>query len=661
MQQPQQQAQPDDLEIFNTVKVNQRRSQAFLTVDHSPDKDIDNDFGNQSPPPNRPDSLGPQPCSRITNSVSNRGSLQLAKRKGSASSSSFKIRKRRIKKYNVVEPNIDEQLKDDMERAMRLIVYKYTRGQEELEAGKDDPIDYSGTGFLKKDYCAGHFAERDRQDSWRKNQKREGQEDFFERGIYNAKYAQEQKAVHMRRKLNQSVDMAEFKKRAEERQKRQYVDTQLYKDVSNMMTFDEGTFQKNVDSGLDNYMKNKGKKHKQSNELTTSKESEYDTSLPSVEQFVKTAKKKSDYRRGAYSTIQGAGSEGMYKEKSEKLDSYSSDFSEEIDRLNDADIAESPRSASKQTIEAGWETTGKDRKNKKKVKIVDSSQSTKADDKAAPPYNIRKNPQRRSASYKEIEKLVQEEKPNVDNQEEIRQIEKVFKMLHDYCSENLTIGYNQLDKHVEELLDSKVTVSPLLKYYNHLAKHCNFRLPCQSLLRFDQKYFRAFVKRLRDAQKVEIHEVRNQIVTEARRTLLKSFAQAKELLQNEVKTILCNYDKLVKELEKQKEQNRKLLSATAQQEEVIKEQRTYLVNLCDKNVRYDDELFFENGGGGPRSKRLQYGPVLKNIEEYHIQLGNTCQMAAEEFTQEIEKHYKAVQMKEKLKEGLLLKITPSRD
>ena len=44
----------------------------------------------------------------------------------------------------------------------------------------------------------------------------------------------------------------------------------------------------------------------------------------------------------------------------------------------------------------------------------------------------------------------------------------------------------------------------MLKYYNDLAKHCNFRLPLKSLLRFDQKFFRSYVRRLRDAQLMEI-------------------------------------------------------------------------------------------------------------------------------------------------------------
>lgn len=121
-------------------------------------------------------------------------------------------------------------------------------------------------------------------------------------------------------------------------------------------------------------------------------------------------------------------------------------------------------------------------------------------------------------------------------------MEKVFKMIHDFCAEQLQVGPNQLDRHIEDILDPYKTVSPLLKYYNDLAKHCHFRLPLRSLLRFDQKFFRSYIKRLRDAQLMEIKQVRSLLVVEARKTLLKSFQQAKELLQEEIKTILHGYD-----------------------------------------------------------------------------------------------------------------------
>ena len=79
------------------------------------------------------------------------------------------------------------------------------------------------------------------------------------------------------------------------------------------------------------------------------------------------------------------------------------------------------------------------------------------------------------------------------------QADKVFKLIHEYCKENLSVSYNLLDKHIEDLLEPGRTVSPLLKYFNDLAKYCYFRLPVRSVLKFDQKFFKQYVQRLREA------------------------------------------------------------------------------------------------------------------------------------------------------------------
>ena len=63
--------------------------------------------------------------------------------------------------------------------------------------------------------------------------------------------------------------------------------------------------------------------------------------------------------------------------------------------------------------------------------------------------------------------------------------EKAFKIVHDYCSEYLNVGYNMIDKSIEDLIKPNVDVSPLLKFYNLIAKNANFRLPNRSLLEFD--------------------------------------------------------------------------------------------------------------------------------------------------------------------------------
>ena len=69
--------------------------------------------------------------------------------------------------------------------------------------------------------------------------------------------------------------------------------------------------------------------------------------------------------------------------------------------------------------------------------------------------------------------------------EDMRQSEKAFTIIKEYCKESLSVGYNMLDKHIEDLLNTTTDVSPLLKYFNDLARDTNFRIPCKSLLEFD--------------------------------------------------------------------------------------------------------------------------------------------------------------------------------
>jgi len=101
-----------------------------------------------------------------------------------------------------------------------------------------------------------------------------------------------------------------------------------------------------------------------------------------------------------------------------------------------------------------------------------------------------------------------------------------------------------VDKTIEDLLKPNQDVSPLLKFFNLLAKATNFRLPSRSLLEFDQKFYRAFINRLREAQQVEVKWVKNTIINESRKTCMTAFDQARDLMQAELKDILFGFDAL---------------------------------------------------------------------------------------------------------------------
>ena len=84
-----------------------------------------------------------------------------------------------------------------------------------------------------------------------------------------------------------------------------------------------------------------------------------------------------------------------------------------------------------------------------------------------------------------------------------------------------------------------------MKYFNDLARYSNFKLPSLAMLEFDQKYFKKYVERLRNAQQVEIKWVRNSVVNETKKTLQNAFDESRKLLQDEIKNVLYNYDQLL--------------------------------------------------------------------------------------------------------------------
>jgi hypothetical protein len=100
-------------------------------------------------------------------------------------------------------------------------------------------------------------------------------------------------------------------------------------------------------------------------------------------------------------------------------------------------------------------------------------------------YNMRNHPKLEKHGKDENKIKNQSHKEKTDNKEAMVKAEKIFNMIHDYCRENLSVSYNLLDKHIDELIDPDSTVSPLLKYFNDLAKYSNFKLPSVAILEFD--------------------------------------------------------------------------------------------------------------------------------------------------------------------------------
>jgi len=114
--------------------------------------------------------------------------------------------------------------------------------------------------------------------------------------------------------------------------------------------------------------------------------------------------------------------------------------------------------------------------------------------------------------------------------EEMKQSERAFKLIKEYCREQLSVSDYLLNKHIDDLLNAKTDVSPLLKYFNDLARHTNFRMPCKSLLEFDQKFFRKCLERIREGHRVELNWIQKQVVNTSRKLCMEAFDQARQCL-----------------------------------------------------------------------------------------------------------------------------------
>ena len=123
------------------------------------------------------------------------------------------------KTYTSVLESTWEERKARIDRKMLYLVYQYTRPhytKDEMSRAVSQTIDYSGTDHLRK-------------------KSSDSRRDFFDEGVMRA---QDIKLANIKRKLNQSVDLANFKQKTMEREKQKYHNHPVYKNITAALTFD---------------------------------------------------------------------------------------------------------------------------------------------------------------------------------------------------------------------------------------------------------------------------------------------------------------------------------------------------------------------------------------------------------------------------------------
>jgi hypothetical protein len=66
-------------------------------------------------------------------------------------------------------------------------------------------------------------------------------------------------------------------------------------------------------------------------------------------------------------------------------------------------------------------------------------------------------------------------------------------------------------------------VSPLLKFYNELMAHSNFRIPLKSMLEFDVRLFRTQLDKIRRSHKIQLRYIKQAAKDKASEYLMSQF------------------------------------------------------------------------------------------------------------------------------------------
>ena len=183
-------------------------------------------------------------------------------------------------------------------------------------------------------------------------------------------------------------------------------------------------------------------------------------------------------------------------------------------------------------------------------------------------------------------------------------VEETFENLRLFCKNQLSFSFRDVDRMIDNLIaKSEEEVSPLLKFYNELAAHSNFRLPLRSLLQFDVRLFRSQLEKIRRSHNIQLRYVKQSAKNKANDYLRAQFQVARSIMMEEVRICMQQADEVKQAfLEIEKSYN----FAQAQlrkQEQTITELRMQLKTYERYLAAQDRDLSILNhgpqDGGGP--------------------------------------------------------------
>ena len=132
-----------------------------------------------------------------------------------------------------------------------------------------------------------------------------------------------------------------------------------------------------------------------------------------------------------------------------------------------------------------------------------------------------------------------------EKQSNLDKVQDTFQRMKEFCINQLNYSYRDANSHIEKLLKkSETEVSPLLKFYNELAKNTRFRMPLKSLLEFDAKMFQRHLQKFKKAHQVEIRWIKKSAKEKAEEMLRKDYERTQRILRDELQTIMDQFNEL---------------------------------------------------------------------------------------------------------------------
>ncbi|CDW75315.1 synaptobrevin vamp-like protein [Stylonychia lemnae] len=207
-----------------------------------------------------------------------------------------------------------------------------------------------------------------------------------------------------------------------------------------------------------------------------------------------------------------------------------------------------------------------------------------------------------------------------EKQSNLDKVQDTFQRMKEFCIQQLNYSYRDANSHIEKLLKkSETEVSPLLKFYNELAKNTRFRMPLKSLLEFDAKMFQRHLQKFKKAHAVEVRWIKKSSKEKAEEMLRKDYERTQKILKDELTIIVDQFNELKLTLHDTEDELKRAYDTINKQEISIMELREYATHT--DQVMSNDDNFLGELNMGPGENGGKVTDQINKLRERQMMIG----------------------------------------